>query len=95
MTYVYVLIAVVVILAVILGIAYWHSRVTSYKCPNCGEYFALNIFQDLTSPHGRGREPGKKQLICTKCGVSGSATIMPLRLDVAEGQKKQSAGQKE
>ena len=59
---------IIIVLMSLLVMVRWHSRVTVYRCPECGHVFSISMIADLVSPHGIGREGGWKLLTCPKCG---------------------------
>jgi len=48
----------------VLLLAFWHSRVTEYRCESCEHIFKVSFLKDLLSPH----TPSSKRLACPKCG---------------------------
>jgi DNA-directed RNA polymerase subunit RPC12/RpoP len=61
----------VVVLAVTAGALAWivhrHARATLYRCPACGNRFALSAWKDFSQPHGGE----KKYARCPRCGATG------------------------
>jgi len=54
-------------MGMLLAIAVWHSKITVYICPECGNSFSTSAIIDLLSPHGIGGG-GWKYLRCPRCG---------------------------
>jgi len=61
---------------VVVGLALIGHVGTRWRCPKCGNVFAITPWTDLTSPH----QPDSKRLRCPKCGeVSWAKAVQPVR----------------
>jgi predicted RNA-binding Zn-ribbon protein involved in translation (DUF1610 family) len=67
-------VAALVVVAVALGLlVHWHARTTHYRCPSCGNRFALSPWEDFSHPHGGD----KKYVRCPGCGEAGWCEEVP------------------
>jgi len=61
---------------VVVGLALIGHVGTRWRCPKCGNVFAITPVTDLTSPH----QPDSKRLRCPKCGeVSWAKALQSVR----------------
>jgi len=69
-------VAALAVVAVALGVLVsWHARTTRYRCPSCGDRFALSPWADFSHPHGGD----KKYVCCPRCGKAGWCDEVPGR----------------
>lgn len=58
-------ISILALISLLMIAVVWHSKITLYKCPNCGKEFKISAFVDFFSPHF----PDKKLLTCPYCKI--------------------------
>ncbi len=56
---------VLIVGALLALLVRWHAARFGYRCPECGNEFAISALRDFLSPH----TPTSKYLRCPKCGV--------------------------
>jgi len=54
----------------------WHSKITAYRCTNCGHEFEISFLTDLISPHGVGSGGAWKYLRCPQCNRRIRAEVL-------------------
>ena len=59
----YWLLHITIVISGVFLLVNWHSKTTSYVCPNCKNTFGISMIQDLTGPNAFT----KKYLECPRC----------------------------
>jgi hypothetical protein len=62
--------------ASLLALARWHAAMAGYRCPRCGEEFAVGFWADLLSPQMLSWRGGRKFLRCPRCRQRGWAASL-------------------